>query len=101
MVAPKVVVEGMNLQVLKCFKEQRLTLEEIWKTHTALYPRIFIAKMLMPHTPIGKIKEALDWLTEADFVHKELTNYTDRALKEATMIYWISDKGRSYLHRKK
>lgn len=101
MVSPKVTVEGMNLKVLKCFKEQRWTLEEVWNVYISLYPRVFIAKMLMPPTPIEKIKEALDWLVEADFVHKELTSYTDRALKKETVIYWISNEGRSYLHRKK
>lgn len=90
------------LRVLRCCKEQRLTAEEIRGIYLGLYPQSLVAKTLkLRPVSIYTIRAALATLIACDFVHKELTNFIVVSLKKETEIFWISNKGRSYLLRKK
>lgn len=89
-------------RVLVCCREQRLTSEEIQVIYLGLYPQSLLAKTLkLPPLGVYKIKAALVELVKLGLVHRELTNFTDKALKKETEIFWISNKGRSHLLRKK
>ena len=97
----KIEMDNSFRRVLLCVKEQRNTAEEIRVRYIQLYPQGLVAKVLVPPVSLVKIKAALLWLHVEGFINKELTIFTDRALKEYTDVFWISNKGRSYLLPKK
>lgn len=96
---------GMDIfvrRVLMCFKEQRLTAEEVREIYSKLYPPTLVERALrLPHVDVIKIKTALSRLVKEDFVHKELTIFTDHLLKKDTEIFWLANKGRSFLITRK
>lgn len=101
MIQPKIEISDFDRRVLSCFKEQRITSDEVSVVYRGLYPRRLVAKILLPPVSTMDIELALSRLICSDLIHKELTNYTDRPLKEETNVFWISNKGRSFMHRKK
>ncbi|MBP6949021.1 MAG: hypothetical protein KBC41_00515 [Candidatus Pacebacteria bacterium] len=97
----KEVLEVVYRKVLFCVKEQKRTAEEIQNEYIRCYPQGLLAKVLSPPPGVEEIRLKLMYLVKEGFVLKELTNYIREALDKEVEIFWISDKGRSYLLSKK
>lgn len=101
MAEKNIPLEGFVRKVLTCVKEEKRTTEEIQECYINHYPQSLLEKALGLPRDIKKTESVLLWLVKEDFIHKEVTNFTDEALEKETEIFWISNKGRSYLLPKK
>jgi hypothetical protein len=90
-------------RILACFKEKRLTVEEVRSIYLGFYPQSLIEKTLhLAPVSVDKVRKALSWLFLEGFIHKEFVIFLDYGpLDKDTYVFWISNTGRSYLHRKK
>jgi hypothetical protein len=88
-------------RVLSCIKEMPQTAKEIREKYILLFPQGLVAKVIVPPASEQKVESGLVQLAKLGLVTKEITRYTDRALKDDTFVYSISPAGRSFLFSKK
>jgi hypothetical protein len=88
-------------RVLSCVTEVRCTGEEIHQRYILQYPRGKVMKVFVPPESLEKVERALGKLTSSDLVLHDLLSYTYKPLKKETDVYCLSNKGRSFLSRKK
>lgn len=73
------------------------TEDEVVQRYNKKYPRGFLAR-LIPRDTGGEIRKKLAILFENGLVGREVTRYTNKALKKDVSVYSITAKGRDFLN---
>lgn len=87
-------------KVLRSVSTKRETAEEIQATYTRLFPPLFLFKK-QPSISIHNLEWALAFLEKEGYVHKEVTRYLEKELKDDTRVYSLTQAGLAYTLKKK
>lgn len=95
-------------KVLKCMGNQKLTKEEIEEKYDLLYviPKIPLSRhdigrafqrSATPQSPTVNIEQKLLFLMNEEYIRREITRFTYKALDKDTYIYFVTQKGKNFL----
>lgn len=110
---PRVEITHSEHKVLKALDENMkrqaknrteflVTAAELLEDYCKIFPPSFLQKVKKePSISVELLETLLISLSEKRLAVKDLRNYSDRALKQETRFFKLSEEGRVHLHGKK